>query len=332
MGLRLTPVKKVLLITLGGTISSSAGDGTPGVVPRSGADELAGQLAPWLPHVQVVPHEFRLLPSPSLGLADLFALRELIGTTNDVCGIVVSQGTDTLEETAFFLDLLGAGSHRPVVITGAMRDRDTPGADGAANLVAAVQVASSPQARGVLVVFADRIFAGRTVRKESAVHTDAFTAAPWGALGLVREGQTHLPLSASPAPNLPVPVLPSDPPAVALVSTGVDDDLRLLPGLAGLGYAGVVLEGMGGGHVTAGAVDAVVACDLPIVLCSRAGAGPTLRHTYGYPGGEIDLLGRGLLWGGHLTGVKARLLLLLCLMHGWSGEELRERFETIADS
>lgn len=321
---------KVLLVTLGGTISSSGDDGTQGVVPRSGADELAGQLAPWLPDVTVVPHELRLLPSPSLGFSDLFALLELIIETKDVAGIVVSQGTDTLEETAFFLDVLGAGSQRPVVVTGAMRDRDTPGADGAANLVAAVNVASSPQAHGVLVVFADRIFSGRTVRKDSAVHADAFTASPWGALGLVREGEVNLPLSATRSPTLKVP-LKVDPLPIALISTGVDDDLRLLPRMAEFGYAGVVLEGMGGGHVAARAVKAVEACRLPVVLCSRAGAGPTLRRTYGYRGGEIDLLSKGLLWGGHLTGVKARILLMLCLMHGLEGEALRERFEELAN-
>ncbi|GLY14473.1 asparaginase [Kineosporia rhizophila] len=322
---------KVLLITLGGTISSSGEGGTPGVIPRSGADELAGQLAPYLPHVQVIPHELRLLPSPSLGFADLFALLERIAEARDVAGIVVSQGTDTLEETAFFLDVLGAGEQRPVVVTGAMRDRDTPGADGAANLIAAVNVASSPLASGVLVVFADRIFSGRTVRKDSAVHADAFTASPWGALGLVREGDVHLQLSAGRAPTLKVP-LDVDAPQVALISTGVDDDLRLLPELARFGYAGVVLEGMGGGHVAARAIPAVEACPLPVVLCSRAGAGPTLRRTYGYRGGEIDLLGRGLIWGGHLTGVKARILLILCLMHGLSGDALQERFEQIANS
>lgn len=321
---------KVLLITLGGTISSSGDHGTAGVIPRSGADELAGQLAPWLPEVEVIPHELRLLPSPSLGFADLFTLLERIADAHGVDGIVVSQGTDTLEETAFFLDVLGAGGRRPVVVTGAMRDRDTPGADGAANLVAAVKVASSPRASGVLVVFADRIFSGRSVRKESAVHTDAFTASPWGALGLVREGEVNLPLSAAGAPTLKVP-LDVTPLPIALISTGIDDDLRLLPTLAASGYAGVVLEGMGGGHVAARAVAAVAACQIPVVLCSRAGAGPTLRRTYGYPGGEIDLLSRGLLWGGHLTGIKARILLMLCLMHGFSGATLHERFEHIAE-
>ena len=321
---------KVLLITLGGTISSSGDAGVPGVIPRSGAAELTGQLAPWLPGVEVVPHELRLLPSPSLGFADLFALLEHIVEADGVDGVVVSQGTDTLEETAFFLDVLGAGARRPVVVTGAMRDRDTPGADGAANLVAAVKVACSPLASGVLVVFADRIFAGRTVRKESAVHADAFTASPWGALGLVREGEVHLPHSAAGAPTLKVP-LDVTPLPIALVSTGIDDDLRLLPTLAASGYAGVVLEGMGGGHVAARAVASVATCQIPVVLCSRAGAGPTLRNTYGYPGGEIDLLARGLLWGGHLTGIKARILLMLGLMHGLTGDDLRQRFEHIAE-
>jgi L-asparaginase len=91
---------------------------------------------------------------------------------------------------------------------------------------------------------------------------------------------------------------------------------RYQPSLPDLGYAGAVLEGMGGGHISVRAVEAALAAatSIPLVLCSRAGVGPTMRGTYGYPGGEIDLLERGLLWGGFLTGPKARLLLTLCLM------------------
>ncbi|CAN5292028.1 asparaginase [soil metagenome] len=313
---------RLLLLSLGGTIGSGSGapTGVSGLVPMSGADEFVAELAPWLDGIEVVPRGFRMLPSPSLLLEDLLALRATIADAADegFDGVVVAQGTDTLEETAFVLDVLGAAARLPVVVTGAMRDREAAGPDGPANLVAALDVARSPDARGhgVLVTFADEVHAGRYVRKRSATRSGAFSSAPWGPLGLVHERQAHLPFEvrtsrvlASPPPGTPVP-------AVALIGTGVGDDLRVLQALPDLGYAGAVLEAMGGGHISARAVAAAhaAATALPLVLCSRAGVGPTMRSTYGYPGGEIDLLERGLLWGGFLTGPKARLLLTLCLM------------------
>ena len=313
---------RLLLLTLGGTIGSEsdARAGSGGLVPTSGADAFATELAPWLDGIHVVPRELRMLPSPSLLLDDVLALRATVSEAarDGFDGVVVAQGTDTLEETAFVLDLLGAADELPVVVTGAMRDREAAGPDGPANLVAAIDVARSPDARGrgVLVAFADEVHAGRYVRKQSATHAAAFTSAPWGPVGLVHEREAHLPLMTRTPPVLPVPPAGTPVPAVALVGTGMGDDLRVLRALPDLGYAGAVLEGMGGGHVSARAVEAAhaVAAAIPLVLCSRAGVGPTMRRTYGYPGGDIDLLGRGLLWGGFLTGPKARLLLTLCLM------------------
>ncbi|GIG28142.1 asparaginase domain-containing protein [Cellulomonas marina] len=339
---------RVLLLTLGGTIGSSRpAGGAPdaGIVPTSGAALLARELEPWLAGVTLVPHELRLAPSPSLLLDDVLAVARAVraaaedATDGGFAGVVVSQGTDTLEETAFVLDVLGAARDLPVVVTGAMRDREAPGTDGPANLVAAVDVAASPAARGhgVLVAFADAVHAGRHVRKESSTHTSAFTSAPWGPVGHVHERVPHLPLVAQPVPRLAAAdaLLAAPPggwPAVALVGTGLGDDLRLLPHLAALGYAGVVVEGMGGGHVAAVAMEHVrgALAHGPVAVCSRAGVGPTLRRTYGYPGGEIDLLGAGALWGGLLTGAKARLLLALCLRAGLSGDALRTAFEALA--
>ena len=313
---------RLLLLTLGGTIGSEydAQAGAHGVVPTSGADAFVPELAPWLDGVGVVPRELRMLPSPSLLLEDVLALRGAVADAarEGFDGVVVAQGTDTLEETAYVLDVLGAASELPVVVTGAMRDREAAGPDGPANLIAAIDVARSPDARGhgVLVTFADEVHAGRYVRKQSATHAAAFTSAPWGPVGLVHEREAHLPLVTRASPVLPVPPAGAPVPAVALVGTGMGDDLRVLRALPDLGYAGAVLEGMGGGHVSARAVEAVhaAAAAVPLVLCSRAGVGPTMRRTYGYPGGDIDLLDRGLIWGGSLTGPKARLLLTLCLM------------------
>lgn len=323
----------IALITLGGTISSESTAAGPGVVPVTGADLLRQEIQAWVPEVDLVAHEFRMLPSASIALADLLELTAFIAALPpDVDAVVVSQGTDTIEETAFVLDVLGAAAHRPVVVTGAMRNRGSAGPDGPANLVGAILVAASPDARGlgVLVQFADVVHAARWVRKASTFHIDAFSSDPFGPVGLVSEGRAHLELAPRSRPAL---TAPSHAPArVALVSAGVSDDLALLAGLTSSGYDGVVLAGVGGGHVAADAVAQVerTAAEMPVVLCSRIGTGPAPTATYGYPGGEIDLLSRGLIPGRMLSPVKARLLLTLLLGVGLAGDELREAFDRYA--
>jgi len=323
--------RSILLLTLGGTISSVRDDVGSGAVPRVGAADLAEQLAAWTPGVRVTAEEFRLLPSPSLSVDDLLALHaEISRIGRNYDGVVISQGTDTVEETGFVLDVLGTGRDLPVVITGAMRDHGLPGPDGIANLRAALDLAASGALLGVSVVMADKVFAARRVQKESTVLIDAFRAESGGLLGVISERVPHLSTVPVPAPTLAqLPTQRADL-RVALLGTGIGDDLALLPVLAGIGYAGAVLEGMGGGHVAPRALENVRNARIPVVLSSRAGAGPVLRATYGYPGGEIDLLGAGLIWGGRLSGVKARLLLILLLRLGLEGAALAAEFERIA--
>src|ERR1700761_8636305 len=160
-------VMKVVLFTLGGTIASTPAAG--GVVPRlSGADLLTSVPGLDRAGLEVKVHDFRQVPSSSLTIGDILdlavAIREQVGAGAD--GVVVSQGTDTIEETVFLLDLLYDGE-APVVFTGAMRHPMLAGADGPANLLAAVTVAASPQARGLgcLVVLSDEIHAARFVRQ-----------------------------------------------------------------------------------------------------------------------------------------------------------------------
>lgn len=323
----------IALITLGGTISSESTATGPGVVPVTGADLLRQEIQAWVTEVDLVAHGFRLLPSASLVMADLLELAAFIAALPaDVDAVVVSQGTDTIEETAFLLDVLGVAARMPVVVTGAMRNRASAGPDGPANLVAAILVAASPDARGlgVLVQFADVVHAARWVRKASTFHIDAFSSDPLGPVGLVSEGRAHLELTPRVRPALAAPAQATA--RIALVTVGVSDDLALLAGLAGAGYDGVVLAGVGGGHVAADAVAQVerVAAELPVVLCSRIGTGPAPTATYGYPGGEIDLLSRGLIPGRMLSPVKARLLLALLLGAGLSGDGLRAAFDAYA--
>jgi L-asparaginase len=266
-----------------------------------------------------------------LGYADLEALAaEIAAAAGGVDGVVITQGTDTIEETAFVLDRL-VPSSMPVVVTGAMRNPTLAGADGPANLLAAVQVAASAQTRGLgcLVVMNDEIHAARFVRKLHTSSTAAFSSGPAGQLGWLAEGAVRLVCRLDAMPGLHVAAQPRDV-KVALLTMALGDDGALVDAVAGAGIDGLVVAGMGGGHVPPSVADALerAARRLPVVLASRAGAGEVLARTYGFPGGEIDLQRRGLIRAGWLDGIKAKALLTLMLRHGSaSRDEIVHIFE-----
>lgn len=316
---------RLLVLSLGGTITMTASAGG-GIAPTLGAAELVAAV-PGLAEVAEIEARSPLkVGSASLTLEDIRAVAAEIraGFASGFDGAVVIQGTDTIEETSFALDLL-VRDERPVVVVGAMRGPQQPGADGPANLLAAALVAASGAARGLgtLVVMNDEIHAARFVRKAHTALTSAFVSATGGPLGLVAEGRVRLFARVAP-PELPAPEAEGELPPVALIKIAMGDDGRLLRAVPELGYAGLVIEGAGAGHVPGALAESVgaVAARLPVVLASRTLAGPMFERTYGYPGSEIDLIGRGAISAGLLPGVKARLLLILALAAGWDRARL----------
>lgn len=317
----------IRVLALGGTIAMT-GDGPGGVTPTL-TGELLVAAVPGLGKVaDVTASTFRQMPGAHLGFADLEALAaEIAANPTGADGFVVTQGTDTIEETAFALDrLLPAG--RPVVVTGAMRNPTLAGADGPANLLAAVTVAADAGAagRGVLVVLNDEIHAARFVRKMHSSGPDAFASPTAGPVGWVSEGQPHLVLATETI--APLPSGQTQDATVALIRLTLGDDGRLIDAAVAAGYAGLVVEGMGGGHAAPAMAEAIerATATVPVVLASRAGAGATLARTYGFPGGEIDLQRRGVLLAGWLDGLKARVLLTLALHRGIARDRLPEVF------
>lgn len=318
----------VEVISLGGTIAMSGAE-RGGASPQLTADDLIAAVPGLQEHVRLNARSFRQLPGAHLHEDDLIDLAADIRASlrAGITGVVVTQGTDTIEETAFILDLLVDDG--PVVVTGAMRTPDQPGADGPANLRSAVLTASDPASRGLgtLVVLNDEIHAARLVRKTDTFRSDAFMSAA-GPLGWVAEGQPHHLLRPVSQPQVPMDSLGGHQP-VALVTITVGDDGRLLRHCPELGYRGVVIEGFGVGHVpdkVATAVDGL-ATQFPVVLASRAGQGPTFQRTYGFLGSERDLLSRGMIGAGHLDGPKARVLLSLLLRAGLSYSGVRDFFQ-----
>lgn len=290
--------------------------GAGGITPALDAAEVVANV-PELADVAAIELDARLhLPSPALSPADLVDVARSISAAFErgADGAVIIQGTDTMEESAFLLDLL-VGSEKPIVLTGAMRGADAPGADGPANLLAAAIVAASPDARGqgALVVLNHDIHAARFVQKSHTSLPSAFLSPLVGPLGVVVEWSARFHVRVARLPTLPADEGPPRP--VALLRMAMGDDGRLLESVVDLEYAGVVIEGMGAGHVPPGVAPIVsaVAARIPVVLASRVMTGPVFAHTYGYPGGEIDLIGRGAIPAGCLSGLKARLLLGLAL-------------------
>ncbi len=311
---------RVTVFSLGGTIAATGAGGDAqgdGVSPRLGADEIVDAVPQLGGVAELETVAFRQIPSGDITLADLVELADEISRRFDdgVAGVVVTQGTDTIEETSFALDLLLHGE-RPVVVTGAMRNPTMAGADGPANLLAAVQVASSAEASGLgaVVVFDDEIHAARFVRKTHSSSTGALRSPSAGPIGWVSEGRCRVVLRlarlASPVVG-PTGVIPS----VALLTVSVGDDMALLAQVEASGYAGLVVEAFGAGHVPARVVPrlADLATRIPVILATRTGAGEVLQGTYGFPGSERDLISRGLIPAGFLDGPKARVLLSLVL-------------------
>jgi L-asparaginase len=331
---------RVSVFSLGGTIASTedAGASAGGVAPHLGASELVQAVPALEQTAELETVAFRQVSSGDLTFADLAELASEISKRFDggVDGVVITQGTDTIEETAFALDLL-VRARRPVVVTGAMRNPTLAGPDGPANLLAAVQVAAAPQAAGLgaMVVLNDEIHAARFVRKSHTANPATFRSVVAGPLGWVVEGHPRIALrpTALALDLLPPPDV-ADFPAVALLTCALGDDLRLVAELERLGYAGLVIEAFGGGHVPGRVVPglAELAARIPVVLASRTRGGELLRETYGFPGSERDLLSRGLIPAGFLDGPKARILLSLLLARGIELTDLASAFQRFLDS
>ncbi len=321
---------RVTVFSMGGTISS-VDSGGKGVEPTLTGEALVSDVPQIAGVAEVSAESFRQAASGELKVEDLVELAAEISARIDggAAGAVVTQGTDTIEETSFVLDLL-VDREAPVVVTGAMRNPTLPGADGPANLLAAIQVAVSGAARGLgtVVVLNDEIHLARFVRKTHTSNPATFRSDPVGPVGWVSEGVPRVVLRPVGGHKVDLSGDAEDHP-VALYHVVLGDDGRLLPKLEDEGYAGLVVEAMGGGHVPSLMAETLedLASKMPVVLASRTGGGEVLRSTYGFVGSEIDLLNRGLIHASHLDGRKARLLLTLLLRSGASREEISETFD-----
>ena len=306
--------REVVVLAAGGTIAM-AGDGP--AVPALDADALIAAV-PTLAHrpgltARSLTGAPGVLISPADALRIARAARDatLTGT-----GVVVTHGTDTLEETAFLTDLLHGGEC-PIVFTGAIRPASAPGADGPANLLDAVAAAATPHTAdlGVLVAFGGELHAARDVRKVDSVSPLAFGSPRLGPVGFVREGVVELARVVARRPPLSPASLDA---TVHVVHAGLGTDGTLVRAALDAGADGLVGVVLGAGHSPPGFLEALIAAAerVPVVVTVRPERGAVLRATYGFEGAEGDLRAAGLLLAGTLSPAAARIKLLAALGAG----------------
>jgi L-asparaginase len=248
--------------------------------------------------------------------SDLLALARFLQQEmrDDVDGMVVTHGTDTLEEVVYFIDEVFF-PQRPIVFTGAMRPAWAADYDGARNLEDAIHVASqAPGAYGALVTMNGSIFEAWSIYKADTGTLDAFTARRGAPIGRVTSEQIEL--GWRPTPRQRFGQIPATLPAsVPILTMGVGDDAALLDRLAASSINGVVIAGMGAGSIPPAALVWILELtktNIPVVLCSSAASGRTAEEEY-YPGAYDELRAAGVVIENHLTARKARIRLLLSL-------------------
>ncbi|WP_054952704.1 asparaginase [Flaviflexus massiliensis] len=311
---------------LGGTIAMTTTE-TGAVTPALDAEDLLAPVPGLDALAEVTSRSLANLPSPSILPSHILAALDYAKEMVDggAAGVVLTHGTDTLEETAYFLDLLW-DREEPIVLTGAMRGANLPGADGPANLLAAIATAIDPAVRGMgtLVVLDDTIHLARLVSKTHSTAVSAFQSPGWGPIGRIVEGRVRLMYKpATTFPALPVPG-PHEI-QIPVIQSPLGDEGRWAYGLALTNPHALVIEASGVGHLsmrTADACEQLVTDGLLVAMVTRTGSGSTTEHSYAYPGSEEDLIARGIIPGGFLTGRKLRILLHILTSAGMDREEI----------
>jgi len=308
--------KRLAIIFTGGTISMKfdpvIGAAVPALSGREildlarGAEDVAG--------VEVI--EFGRFRGPHMTLPRMMRLAAEVRAAlerQDIDGVVITHGTDTLEETAYLLDLTTA-SEKPVALVGALRNSSEMGWDGPPNLLAAMRVAAADAARGlgVLVVMNDAIFAAGEATKTHSEAFDAFQSPNFGPLGVVDRGDVIICRAPCARRHLPASAIVEP---VFLIKLAAGCDSTLIDAAIDAGARGLVVEALGRGNVppeTLPAIERAVGAGLPVVLVSRCLRGRVF-DSYGYEGGGKQLRGLGVIFTSYLNGQKARIKLSLAL-------------------
>ena len=317
--------KKILVLHTGGTISMQA-DASGAVVTSS--DNPMNHVSNPLEGIQVHALDFLNLPSPHIKPKHMLALYQKIKEeANNYDGVVITHGTDTLEETAYFLDTMEI-PHMPIVLTGAMRSSNELGSDGVYNYLSALRVASDDRAadKGVLVVMNDEIHAAKYVTKTHTTNVGTFQTPTHGPLGLIMKQEILYFKTAEPRVRFDLNHIQGLVPIISAYA-GMTDELIDMLDLEQLD--GLIIQAFGAGNIpkeTAQKLESLLQKGIPVALVSRCFNG-IAEPVYAYQGGGVQLQKSGVFFVKELNAQKARLKLLIALNAGLTGQALKDYME-----
>ena len=316
-------MKKILVLHTGGTIARKENMLTGGVSPDV-ANPLVDAEITKPEHVELLVEDIFNLPSPHIMPSHMLVLKERILSAYEsgIFGVVITHGTDTLEETAFFLDTT-IGDKLPIVLTGAMRSSNELGSDGLYNFESAIRVASCEEAvdKGVLVVMNDEIHSARYVTKTHTTNVATFRTPTLGPIGLVTKNRILFLQELLETKRLDISAVNGTIPIVKAYA-GMQGDL--LEAIAHTKVDGLVIEALGAGNLppqALAALEKLLVQKIPVVLVSRCFNG-IAEPVYDYEGGGKELEEMGIIFCNSINSQKARLKLLIAVNYGLTGEEL----------
>lgn len=323
-------MKKVAIVFNGGTISMRVDPKLQAAVPTLDGEQIMSMVTGIEEYAEIETYTFSSLPSPHVTpklMMELSAYIQKLLNREDIVGVVTTHGTDSLEETAYFLDLT-LNSNKPVIVTGSMRNSSELGYDGPANLAASICTAISEEAkgRGVLVCLNDEINCASEVTKEHSMHLNTFKSPEFGPVGIVDNNEAIFYRD-----NLNKQKVLTDKieTKVDLIKAAAGMDGKFIDFSVSEGSKGIVIEAMGRGNLPpkmAEAVEIAMAKDVIVVMVSRCFKGRVL-DSYGYKGGGKELRNAGVIFGDRLPGQKARIKLMVALGRTTDKEEIRKIFE-----
>ena len=317
--------KKILVLHTGGTISMQA-DASGAVVTSS--DNPMNHVSNPLEGIQVHTLDFFNLPSPHIKPKHMLALYQKIKEeAANYDGVVITHGTDTLEETAYFLDTMEV-PHMPIVLTGAMRSSNELGSDGVYNYLSALRVASDNRAadKGVLVVMNDEIHAAKYVTKTHTTNVSTFQTPTHGPLGLIMKQEILYFKTAEPRVRFDLDHIQGLVPIISAYA-GMTDELIDMLDLEQLD--GLIIQAFGAGNIpkeTSQKLESLLQRGIPVALVSRCFNG-IAEPVYAYQGGGVQLQKSGVFFVKELNAQKARLKLLIALNAGLTGQALKDYME-----
>lgn len=321
---------KVAVIFTGGTISMKVDPRLKAAIPSMSSEDIMSMVTNIDQVAELDIVEFGKLPGPHMTPEKMMELKEVVESKlsqEDIVGVVVTHGTDNLEETAFLLDVC-IDSEKPVVVVGAMRNGSELGYDGPSNLAAAICTAVHPNSRkkGVLVVLNNEVNSARSVTKTHTMSLDTFKSLEFGPIGIVDQDDViYYQKQSTPTKHVNTHAIETN---VHLLKAVSGMDSTLLNFLVDQGAKGIVIEAMGRGNVPPMMMDGIkraLACDIPVVIVSRCPMGRVLG-SYGYEGGGAQLIEAGVILASNLNGQKARIQLMLILSVTQQHDEIKSYF------